>query len=195
MNPRDLSPGLQEDSLTLLQRAQSGDRQALEELLGRYLPRLQRWARGRLPRHARDVIDTSDLVQDTLMRSVKALNAFEPRNEASLELYLRRAVVNRLRDELRRVKRAPRREPLADELPAPAPSPLDQAIGQQDLARYVRALSRLAPHEREAVVARLELGYSYKEVAVLVGKPTPDAARVAVARAVIRLADLMDHGD
>jgi hypothetical protein len=49
-------------SLTLLQRAQAGDRAALDSLIARYLPRLQRWASGRLPRWARDMADMQALV-------------------------------------------------------------------------------------------------------------------------------------
>src|SRR5689334_16083378 len=50
----------------LLRLAKAGDPQALDALMSRYLPRLQRWASGRLPPWARSLLDTSDLVQETL---------------------------------------------------------------------------------------------------------------------------------
>ena len=53
------------------------------------------------------------------------------------------------------------------------------------------ALERLRPEEREAIVARVEMGYSYDELAQVLGKPTPDAARKAAQRALVRLADEM----
>jgi len=41
----------------------------------------------------------------------------------------------------------------------------------------------------------VELRYSYQELAVALGKPSADAARVAVARAVYRLAREISHGE
>ena len=41
------------------------------------------------------------------------------------------------------------------------------------------------------MIARLELGCSYHEIAALVDKPTPDAARMTVTRALAKLARLM----
>jgi DNA-directed RNA polymerase specialized sigma24 family protein len=45
--------------------------------------------------------------------------------------------------------------------------------------------------EREAIIARVELGYSYEELAEALGKPTPDAARKTAHRALVRLAEEM----
>jgi DNA-directed RNA polymerase specialized sigma24 family protein len=72
-----------------------------------------------------------------------------------------------------------------------AGSPLEEAIGQEALARYQAALTRLRPEEREAIVARIEMDYSYAELAEVLGKPTPDAARKAAQRALLRLAEEM----
>jgi len=70
-------------------------------------------------------------------------------------------------------------------------SPVDSAIGSETLERYEAALDRLSAPEREAIVARVELGLSYTELAEALDKPSPDAARMAVARALLRLADEM----
>ena len=79
----------------------------MEELFRRHLGPLQRWARGRLPNWARDLSDTDDLVQDTLLRTFKQLDCFDPRGVGALQAYLRQAIVNRVRDELRRKQRRP----------------------------------------------------------------------------------------
>jgi RNA polymerase sigma factor (sigma-70 family) len=178
-------------SLTLLQRAQSGDRAALDSLIARYLPRLQRWASGRLPRWARDMADTQDLVQETLFQTFKRIDRFEPRGEGALLAYLRQAILNRVREELRRAKRRPPRSELDSEAEDSARSPLEEAIGQEALERYERALAMLRREDRELVVARIELGYTNQEIAELLDKPTPNAARMAVERAIIRLAKEM----
>ncbi len=178
-------------SLTLLQRAQAGDRAALDSLIARYLPRLQRWASGRLPRWARDMADTQDLVQETLFQTFKRIERFEPRGEGALLAYLRQAILNRVREELRRAKRRPARSELESQVEDNARSPLEEAIGQEALERYEQALARLRPEDRELVVARIELGYTNQEIAELLDKPTPNAARMAAQRAVIRLAKEM----
>lgn len=178
-------------SLTLLERAQAGDRAALDSLIARYLPRLQRWASGRLPRWARDMADTQDLVQETLFQTFKRIERFEPRGEGALLAYLRQAILNRVREELRRAKRRPPRSELDSEAEDNARSPLEEAIGQEALERYERALAMLRREDRELVVARIELGYTNQEIAELLDKPTPNAARMAVERAIIRLAKEM----
>lgn len=177
-----------ESSVELLERARAGDSDALDRLLGRYLPRLRRWASGRLPRGARDLSDTEDLVQDTVFRTLRHIDGFHPQREGALQAYLRQAIMNRIRDELRRAKRRSPPEELDDDVPSPLASPLEEAIGQETTERYEAALAELRDEEREAIIARIELQCSYDEMAVMLGKPSPNAARVAVRRAVIRLA-------
>jgi DNA-directed RNA polymerase specialized sigma24 family protein len=52
-------------------------------------------------------------------------------------------------------------------------------------------LKRLRAADREAILGRLELGYSYEQLALILKKPTPGAARLAVRRALLRLSDEM----
>jgi RNA polymerase sigma-70 factor (ECF subfamily) len=180
-----------ESSLTLLARARAGDQRALDTLVARYLPRLRRWATGRLPAWARDLADTEDLVQETVIQTLKRIETFEPRGEGALQAYLRQGVLNRIRDELRRAARRPRRTELDEEQLDRGASPLERAIGAQALERYEQALARLREADREAIVAKIELGCSNEELAVALGKPSPNAARMAVERALVRLADEM----
>lgn len=181
-------------SLILLERVRAGDTAALNRLMDRYLPKLSRWASGRLPHWARDMSDTDDLVQDTLIRSVANLGHFEARGEGALQAYLRGAVMNRIRDEIRRRRIRPLQESLDSTIPASGQSPLEAAIGSETLAKYDRALDRLEPETREAVIARIEMGCSYAEIAELMNKPSPDAARMTVSRALLRLAEEMRRG-
>jgi RNA polymerase sigma-70 factor (ECF subfamily) len=172
----------------------TGDDAALETLLGRYLQPLRRWASGRLPGWARDLRDTDDLVQDAVMATLRQLNGFESRKDGALHAYLRQAVNNRVRDEIRRVRRRPPGDAAVDALEDRSPSPLEALIGRDAVARYERALSRLPELEREAVIARVELRLSYAEIAAALDKPSPDAARMMVSRALLRLAKEMDRG-
>jgi RNA polymerase sigma-70 factor (ECF subfamily) len=189
------SPGVRDldahSSVELLALAKAGDSSALDVLFTRYLVPLRRWAHGRLPRWVRDIADTEDLVQDTLLQTFKRIELFEPDRSGALEAYLRQAVMNRIRNEFRRSRR---REPVAvldTDAPADAPSPLDEAIGAELRDEYERALARLKPEEREAVVGRIEMDLTYEELADTLGRPTPNAARSAVVRALFRLAEEM----
>jgi RNA polymerase sigma-70 factor (ECF subfamily) len=180
-------------TIQLVERAKAGDSDALERLVARFLPPLRRWASGRLPRWTRNVMDTDDLVQETVIRAVKRLDRFEVRHEGALQAYLRQAVINRIRDEVRRVGRSPDVVELPEEQPDAGASPLDIAIGREAGERYEAALARLRPEEREAIITRIELEYSYRQIAEALGKPSADAARMAVSRAILRLAQEMNR--
>jgi RNA polymerase sigma-70 factor (ECF subfamily) len=94
---------------------------------------------------------------------------------------------------LRRFERRGPASAVDSGVPADTPSPLELAIGRQDSARYEAALSRLRPEDREAIIARVEMGYSYEHLAVALGKPSAEAARKAARRAVLRLAAEMQQ--
>ena len=183
-----------DSTFQLISRARSGDREAIEELFARHLKPLQRWASGRLPKWARDLADTDDLVQETLLQTFKRIEDFEPRRVGALQAYLRQAVLNRLRDELRRKARRPEAIDLDDIEDVAARSPLEEAIGRQAVEDYEEALGRLRPEEREAIIARVEIGYTYEELADALGKPSAEAARKTARRALLRLAEEMNRG-
>jgi RNA polymerase sigma factor (sigma-70 family) len=178
-------------SLALLDRARTGDADALAALLAQYLPRLSRWARGRLPTWARDLGDTEDLVQDAVLRTIRHVPELDLPDDGALQAYLRQAVLNRIRDEVRRAARRPVPETLDSGVQDPGTSPLEGAIGTQSMERYEQALQRLRADERDAIIARVEMRMPYDELARATGKPSPNAARMFVARALVRLGEEM----
>lgn len=187
-HPPEVTPVPTETTYRLFQRLQAGDELALEQICDRFLPQMRRWARGRLPRGARSVEDTDDLVQDVLLQTVRRLSRFDYRREHALQAYLRRAIDNRIRNQLRHSHRRPARDELTDDLASREASTLEELVGRETVERYEAALVRLRPADREAVVAKVELDCSLEELAEALGKPTPDAARKAIARAILRLA-------
>ena len=197
MPPTDKNPLSETASLTgtleLLEQFRRGDARARDLLVERSLPSLRKWARGRLPQWARSLADTQDLVQDAVMRALPKLESFEARHPGALQSYLREAVQNRIYDEVRKVSNRPGVDELPEEMPDLAPSPLEQAIGKQGFERYENALKTLKPTDRDAIVARIELQQSYEEVAIALGKPNANAARMAVTRALARLIEAMQH--
>ena len=175
-------------TIVLLTRLREGNDAAREELLRRYWPRLERWAHGRLPARARDLHDTGDLVQETLVAAMRRLDEFEPRHDGALHAYLRTAILNRIRTLASRAKSRGDHVGLESALADAGPSPLEEVIGHEALERYERALARLRPDDRDAVQLKIELGLPYPEIARELGKPTITAARMAVSRALVRLA-------
>lgn len=178
----------------LLSRAREGDAAAREALFERFLPVLQRWAHRRLPMRARGLADTDDLVQVTLTRALNRLEHLEPRQEGSFLAYLRRILLNAVREEIRRSSRRGEHEELGDVADARA-SVVDELLGREKMRRYEAALSRLGEEQQEAVVLRFEFGYSHAQVAEAMGKASPDAARMLVVRALVQLARAMEDGD
>jgi RNA polymerase sigma-70 factor, ECF subfamily len=180
-----------ESSLTLLARARSGDAEALDQLLQRYLPRLRRWASGRLPQTARNLLDTEDIVQETAIKAVRNLGRIEIRDDGALQAYLRRALTNKLADAYRQSQHRANDTDVKSDLPAHQASPLEQAIGIDAARRYEDGLAHLAPSDRELVILRIEFCYEYDEIARMTGKTSAASARVAVSRALARLSKEM----
>lgn len=180
-----------DSSVELLLRAKAGDDEALNGLLTRYLPRLQRWARRRLPWGLRTMLETADLVQDAVINTLPHLESLEIRSERAFEYYLKQAIKNRVIDLQKRSRRRPQRAETPRDVVESAASPEDVVLRADDADHYRSALARLKESERQAIVLRVERGLSYEEVAIQLGKRSPDAARMAVSRAIVRLAGIM----
>jgi len=178
----------------IVDRARQGDRDAQDSVFQAYTAPLSRFASGRLPACVRGMTDTQDLVQDVLANTARQLGRIEWSEDGALLAYLRRAIQHRIVDEIRRVRRRPRASELPDECPAPGPSPLDVAIRAQDARRTRAALCRLRARDRQAALLRLQGRLSYGEIARRMGIPTPNAARVAVRRAIVRLGEALEPG-
>jgi RNA polymerase sigma-70 factor (ECF subfamily) len=176
-----------EPTIELVLRAQSGDRLAVEALLERCLPPLKRWAHGRLPSSARGHLDTGDIVQECALHVLGRLDHFEPRHVGAMQAYLRQSVINRIRDEIRRVGRRPTPSELTEEHPSDGTTPIEAAIQAEAYERYRQALSGLSAKDRELVVARVEVQWSAGEIADRFGMRSIDAARMAISRALKRL--------
>lgn len=180
-----------EPTIELVVRAREGDRMAVEALLQRSIPGLTRFAHGRLPPAARGSLDTGDLVQETVLHVLRRLDTFEPRHVGAMQAYLRQSVINRIRDEVRRIGRHPAPAELPDDLASEMPSPLEEAVRAEAYDRYRAVLVQLSPRDREMVVARIEAQWNLGEIAQRFNMRTVDGARMAVSRALRRLMDRM----
>jgi RNA polymerase sigma-70 factor (ECF subfamily) len=182
-----------ESTAELLGRVRGGDTAARERLVAQYLPMLKRWAHGRLPSSARGMVETDDLVQVSLIRALDHVGEFEPRREGAFLAYLRRILLNALRDEIRRSARRPAEERLPDDLTDQRPSLLEQTIGREAVESYETALASLPEAQQEAVILRIEFGFDYQQIAEAVGSPSSKAAHMMVSRALLRLAKAIEE--
>jgi RNA polymerase sigma-70 factor (ECF subfamily) len=182
-----------ESTADLLAKVREGDDLAREQLVQRYLPILRTWATGRLPGWARDLNDTDDLVQNTLVRALSKVKEFEPRREGAFLSYLRRILLNQIRDQIRHTSRRPGVEEMDAEAADQRPSPLEEAIGKEALEGFEAALARLPEKQHEAIVLKIEMQFNHQQVADALGCPTANSARMLVTRALARLAEVMDE--
>jgi RNA polymerase sigma factor (sigma-70 family) len=180
-----------ESTVELAGRARSGDRAALEALCVRCLKSLSRYAAGRVPAAVRDVIDTQDVVLEAVHRGMSRLGSFECRYPGALLAYMRTILRNVIIDHVRAQRRQPRRVPLDDRQRDPGQSPLERVLGGEQIALYEAALARLRPRDAALVTLRIEEQLGYNQIAVELGFPSANAARVAASRAVLRLAHEM----
>jgi len=138
--------------------------------------------------------DTADLVQDAVLNTLRRLDRFEARGEKALQGYLRLAVQNKILDLSKRSEvRTRAGEVTGEEQDRSQASPLALAITAQEQERYRAALGRLRNEDQTLIVGRLELGYSYEQLALIMGKTSTDATRVALRRALTRLVEEMNR--
>lgn len=175
----------------LLDRIGDGDAAARDALLARYLPRLRAWAHRRLPAHGRDLAETDDLVQVTLLRALNHLKDFESRRPGALLAWLRTILMNVVRDEIRHRRRMPEQVPVSESTLVSEASAVEAAVGAETMQAYEAGLRRLDEDKRMAVIMRVEFGMSFEEIARELERPSANATRMMVVRALQELAEGM----
>lgn len=183
----------------LLARFKGGERAAADDLFRRYRPRIDALLRKRLQSGARRLGDTDDLVQEVCVKILGALDRFELRNIGSFWWFARSIAMNHLVDMMRRNK-ALKQTTLPDASdgvpPEPHPGPDGEAVDHEAAAAFDRALESVSDHVRRALLMRLELDLDWSVIAADCGFPSPDAARVAVKRALGAIArEMAGHAD
>ena len=170
----------------LVEKATNGDHRALDALVERYSPRVNRLASQLMG----DLEEAKDAAQESLVKVCTRLKQF--RGEAQFATWLHRLVVNTCRDRMafQRVRRA---EPLElDEHATDDIDPSNLAV-LTDLRRDLAdALSRLSNDQRIAVVLRDSFGMSYKEISRVARMPV-GTAKCYVHRARARLRTLLEE--
>jgi RNA polymerase sigma-70 factor (ECF subfamily) len=180
-------------TIDLVARVRQGDHDALETLCLRCLKALNCYAAGRIPPRVRGMVDTQDLVAEALEKGLKKLSHIELEREGAFVAYLRRIFKNLVIDQVRAAERRPLAVSLHDRHEDNGQSPLERALDREQVERYEQALDRLRPRDAEVIILRLEQQAGYEEIAAHMGFATGNAARVAVRRALYRLAHEMSR--
>jgi RNA polymerase sigma factor (sigma-70 family) len=181
------------NTVELLARVRAGDSDARNRLLEHALPPLLRFARGRLPSCIRAATDTRDLVHDVILRALPRLESFRAEAPGALQAFLRRAVANQIVDEIRRARNRQGSSDPLERLHDRKPSALAELMARQDRDRLRAAFATLSRSDRALLIARFHVERRYADVARVHNKPTANAARAAVDRAVARLAKALNH--
>lgn len=195
-------------TLTLVRKAKTGEGAALNLLFDRYIPRVLRIVRMRLGPGLRGRMESMDVVQEVMIRAIKAFDQFEAKDEAAFLHWISKLVQNEIRD-LADYHKAGKRNvgkevasrdestgprSVLSQIPADSLyKPSFQLRLKEDVLQLEAALDQLPEKQREVIIMRQYEGMSFKDIGEKIGC-SEDAARMQFARAMDRLTDLMTNG-
>ena len=169
----------------LVERARSGDLEAMDELVRRHTGTVYRTALGIL----RDEDRAQDAAQETFLKAMRGLAEF--RGDSAFRTWLLTIVVNEARGLLRR---AGRRNEMSLEdsgpMSAGGSDPAEQAATGSEVDRARACLEKLPEKQRMAVSLRIFEGLSFREVGEAIGS-SEGAARVNYHHGIRRLREML----
>lgn len=169
----------------LVQRAKDGDDRALDALLTRHRPGVERLAL----RVLRDPEDADDATQEALAKVCVRLKQFN--GSAQFSTWLHRLVLNTCFDAVER-RKARSHEPLGEHMAA-GDDPARDARNSELRRELCDALADVSPQQAQIVLLKDALGYSFEEIAEAAGMPV-GTAKCHAHRGRARLSErLEDH--
>lgn len=201
MSHRPLNPD-ERDSFVLLDQYREGDAAALDTLIRRHYPRVERIVSVRLRGSGTARADIADIVQETMIKAIQNLDRFEHHEEARLVHWLARIAERQvltfhasqlaaMRDQRKEVGRVQPQDvnasvmgidPLARE---ETPSRIAAAHDERQILD--ECLASLPEDQREVILLREYTKATWEFVASELKRPSPDAARKLYERARITL--------
>lgn len=192
------------DSKNLVQQAGAGDRDALDHLFARSLPRLRRLLALKAGR-ALQGNELDDLVQESYLEATRQFGDYTYQGPDSFFRWLATVAQNRLANLQRMAaaqKRDVRREvPLAGGGSTIVPGAIDPrdlgpgprtlSVGAEQAGRLDAALAQLSPVDREVIALSRVQGLSLQEIAGQLGR-TRNAVALLLSRALRKLKALLD---
>lgn len=159
--------GLSEEEARIVRGLRAGIESAYEDLIERYEQQLY----GMVYRLLGNQTDAADVVQEVFLKVFRTIHSF--REQSSLRTWIYRIAVNEAYNHRRWFTRHCRCEvPMEDEVASPLAyaadpgrSPYEQALNSENRTLIERALARINPIFRTAVVLRDIQNLSYEEIA------------------------------
>jgi RNA polymerase sigma-70 factor (ECF subfamily) len=177
--------------------------------LERFRAYLRLLARLQLDPRLQGKLDPSDVVQQTLLQALQALDRFQHRSDAELAAWLRQILAHNLANaarDLGRAKRAVAREcsleaaleqssaRLEAWLAAEQPSPSQQAERKEQVLRLAEALGSLPEAQREALTRRYLQSWSLDDIGRHLGR-SPAAVAGLIKRGLKQLRLLLHESE
>lgn len=185
------------DLRSLLDAAAEGDRDAANELFGRYYTTVVRIVRRQLGPTLRRKVDSMEIVQTSLLEAYRSLPRRRFESEKGFVAWIRRIVLSKIRnrDRLYRTRmrdrsREQRMEGMA-EIPAGGLDPKEELILREDIGLLGRAMRKLSADHRRVLVHRHLLKEAWPEIAARLGRSS-EAAQMLYQRAIRKLRDEYD---
>ncbi len=191
------------ETAQLVLSAQDGDDLAIDELLLRYYPRLERIVRARVGPALRARVEIDDILQETFLQAVLRLSDFEMRSDSAFLDWLATIGTNQVLKAAehhgRERRSASREEPLlvdmgdavsarVRELTGRVSGPLTRALYRERDELLLAALDQLSGDHREVLVLRHLVGMPFEEITARLDRPTDAATRELYRRSRAQLA-------
>jgi len=178
-----------------VEQASAGDPQAIQSLLGRYLPSVRAYLRLRAGRALLDKESASDLAQSVCRDVLENFGRFQYDGEDGFRRWLFKTAQRKILDRHAYYK-AGKRDAAAMDRDAEMTllcyrglaSPSRDAIAREELARVEAAIEALPDEMREVVVLAKIVGLSRAAIADEIGK-SEGAVRMILHRALAQLSD------
>jgi RNA polymerase sigma-70 factor (ECF subfamily) len=188
---------------TLVSRAQGSDQDAIAELFDRHRARLRRAIQKLLgPSYRALLLDSEDAVSEGILAALRNLEKFEYRGQGSFLAWLLRCCANEVGRRVRAAaahKRQLHKVQHLDETGTAeptvlAPTPAEEAQGQELEEQVRRCLEQLLPQEQEVILLSWYLELDAEAIRQEMDLPSAGAARALRTRARARLTELLAKG-
>ncbi|HRX79022.1 MAG TPA: sigma-70 family RNA polymerase sigma factor, partial [Pirellulaceae bacterium] len=148
-----------------------------------------------LPERLQARLDSSDLVQETLLLAYRQFGQFAGSTDAQfvgwLREILRNQIIDATRHHGRQVRDVSRNQPLPDAVACDRTLSASEVARRTETGEQLRdALAKLPEHYRTVILLRQEQDLSFEEIGQHMDR-TADAARMLWGRAILQLSKLM----
>lgn len=168
---------------TIINRAKTGDSEAVTQLYEMHVELIYRYIAYRVPEH-----EAEDITSDVFINMVQSLPSFTYTG-APFESWLYRIASARIADYYRKKSRREHVE-LHEQLKSEQPQPEDTLISTQEQQLIRDKLKNLSSDQQTLLILRFVERKSHEEVAQILGK-SATAVKTMQHRALQRLAQLM----